>query len=174
MKTVMIVILMLVGLVPAPMARADNSDVLTGAVILLGAAAIANRVRRDNNEGGLSPDERSEFQRGYRDGLNYVVFDVSGGTDRYLEGYRTGISERNARVDNHRQHVTPRLPVEFSRACRVRAAEGMTTTPGAIQITRTRIDSPTRFGVEVRQERRFAHCNLNRRAEVVRYSAGRF
>lgn len=173
MRLLVFIAILLAGAVPAPVARADNSDVVAGAVILLGAATIANRVRNDRNEGGLSPDERAEFQRGYRDGLNYVVFDVRGATDRYVEGYLQGIDERNARVDDHRQVQTPRLPQEFNRACRVRAAEAMNTTVANVQVVRSRVASPTRYFVEVRHSVRFGHCALNRRGEVLRFNTGR-
>jgi hypothetical protein len=158
----------------APAVRADSDDVVAGAIILLGAAAIMNRVQSDRDGAGLSPDERSEFQRGYRDGLNYAVFDVRGATDRYVEGYQVGIDERNQRVDNHRELQTPRLPPEFNRACRVRGAEAMSTTIENVQVVRSRVASATSFLIEVRQARSYGNCQLNRRGEVVRYRNGRF
>jgi hypothetical protein len=160
------------GTVPA--AKADNSDVVAGAVVLLGAAAIYNRLNNDDDgPGRLSPDERSEFQRGYRDGLRYEIFDVDGATDLYLEGYRTGISERNDGVDDHRQHDQFRLPAEFHRACRVRGAEAFGTTVSEVRVVGSEVTSPVVIRIEVRHDRRYGHCRMNRRGEVLRFATGR-
>ncbi|MCX7299630.1 MAG: hypothetical protein NTX73_04485 [Rhodobacterales bacterium] len=172
MKSILLIIAIIAGIGTSPAAMADTDDVVAGAAILLGTAAIFNRIRSGNDDAPQSPDERGEFQRGYRDGLNYAVFDVRGSTDDYHEGYMSGIDERNKRVDNHREVQTPRLPPEFSRACRVRAAEAFRVTAGDVQVVRTDIPSAARFFVEVRQARLFGNCQLNRLGDVVRYSEG--
>ncbi len=173
MKSLLLLVLIITGIGSAPAVRADTDDVVAGALILLGAAAIYNRIKDGNDSPPQSPDERGEFQRGYRDGLNYAVYDVRGSTNNYHDGYMTGIDERNKRVDSHRDYQTPRLPPEFSRACRVRAAEVFGAPFADLQTVRTEIPSAARFFVEVRNARQFGNCQLNRQGEVVRFRDGR-
>lgn len=153
-----------------------DKDVVAGALLLLGAAALAHN-EHHYQEGWKpnGPNETADFDRGYRDGLHNSDYNARQSPRAYGEGFSAGMKERENRLSHNTrsQSEGPNVPPIAMQGCAKIVATNFGVGMHDVQIVKTVQRGPSDFLVEAAVGHKHMTCVMNASATPVEVYGGR-
>lgn len=164
----------------APAAIADDKDdvgkVIAGALVLLGAAALAhNKDHHHDGKHHTQVQQIHDFDRGYRDGLHNAEYDFRHDSPEYNDGFAAGQKERHNQLAHRhpREGDGPNAPALAMRACVGEASAKWGRNPRDISVIKTRQAGSNDFYVEVAAGHRHGNCEVSADGNIYLFQKGR-
>lgn len=159
---------------PTP-ARAEMSDGEKAAALLaiIGIAALATSAKHYPK--GYTPRsdlEKSEFARGYSDGLKGARYWEDNQTVGYEKGYQAGEEQRDR--DAQAQQGQTGAPFMASKGCAEIVARNFGVNPRRVTLGRARPSSKHVWMIEAAVGRDYMTCTMRDSGEVLDLRGGRF
>lgn len=167
---------MVVSMDFAPAQAKVDKDVLAGALVLLGAAALSHN--ENHYREGYQPAnsvEAADFERGYRDGLHNADYDSRRSSVAYGNGYDAGHKERDNRL-SHRSRAEsegPNVPPIAMHGCARVVATNFAVGIHDVHIVKTVQRGPNDFLVEAAVGHNHMTCVMNDGPDPVEVYGGR-
>lgn len=150
----------------------DNSDAVAGALLLLGAAALAHDAEHHRNGQYYSePKHIHDFERGYNDGLYNLPYDSRHDSSQYVNGFAAGQKERHNRTAY--RHQSHGAPVAALQACVSKASRRWDRNASRIHVIKSKKLRQNDFMVEVALGHTHGHCEVDSYGDVKHFRSGR-